>query len=259
MSYRILVVEDDREIRDGIGIYLKNQGYEVVKAANGAEGLAALRENEIHLAIVDIMMPVMNGIVMCRKLKEDLRTSHIPIILLTAKDSLQDKEEGYQVGADSYLTKPFSATLLHSRIHNLLESRKLLAERFNTNSILIDKRAAVTESMNKLDNEFLEKINKLIEDRLSSEKIDIGYLSDAMCMSNSTLYRKMKALTGLSTNEYIRKIKMQYAERLLLEGKYNISEVAFKVGINSTVYFRQCFKDEFGMAPSDYLKKIKPE
>ena len=127
------------------------------------------------------------------------------------------------------------------------------------NSILIDKRAAVTESMNKLDNEFLEKINKLIEDRLSSEKIDIGYLSDAMCMSNSTLYRKMKALTGLSTNEYIRKIKMQYAERLLLEGKYNISEVAFKVGINSTVYFRQCFKDEFGMAPSDYLKKIKPE
>ncbi len=142
---------------------------------------------------------------------------------------------------------------MHSRIHNLLESRKLLAERFNTNSILIDKRAAVTESMNKLDNEFLEKINKLIEDRLSSEKIDIGYLSDAMCMSNSTLYRKMKALTGLSTNEYIRKIKMQYAERLLLEGKYNISEVAFKVGINSTVYFRQCFKDEFGMAPSDYL------
>ena len=193
------------------------------------------------------------------EIERRLAYQHIPIILLTAKDSLQDKEEGYQVGADSYLTKPFSATLLHSRIHNLLESRKLLAERFNTNPILIDKRAAVTESMNKLDNEFLEKINKLIEDRLSSEKIDIGYLSDAMCMSNSTLYRKMKALTGLSTNEYIRKIKMQYAERLLLEGKYNISEVAFKVGINSTVYFRQCFKDEFGMAPSDYLKKIKPE
>lgn len=133
------------------------------------------------------------------------------------------------------------------------------AIKYTEKGTIIDKRAAVTESMNKLDNEFLEKINKLIEDRLSSEKIDIGYLSDAMCMSNSTLYRKMKALTGLSTNEYIRKIKMQYAERLLLEGKYNISEVAFKVGINSTVYFRQCFKDEFGMAPSDYLKKIKPE
>lgn len=254
----LLIVEDNRDICDYI-VESFSDDFEVRTAANGEQGLEQALGCIPDIIVSDIMMLVMNGIVMCRKLKEDLRTSHIPIILLTAKDSLQDKEEGYQVGADSYLTKPFSATLLHSRIHNLLESRKLLAERFNTNSILIDKRAAVTESMNKLDNEFLEKINKLIEDRLSSEKIDIGYLSDAMCMSNSTLYRKMKALTGLSTNEYIRKIKMQYAERLLLEGKYNISEVAFKVGINSTVYFRQCFKDEFGMAPSDYLKKIKPE
>lgn len=254
----LLIVEDNRDICDYI-VESFSDDFEVRTAANGEQGLEQALGCIPDIIVSDIMMPVMNGIVMCRKLKEDLRTSHIPIILLTAKDSLQDKEEGYQVGADSYLTKPFSATLLHSRIHNLLESRKLLAERFNTNSILIDKRAAVTESMNKLDNELLEKINKLIEDRLSSEKIDIGYLSDAMCMSNSTLYRKMKALTGLSTNEYIRKIKMQYAERLLLEGKYNISEVAFKVGINSTVYFRQCFKDEFGMAPSDYLKKIKPE
>ena len=254
----LLIVEDNRDICDYI-VESFSDDFEVRIAANGEQGLEQALGCIPDIIVSDIMMPVMNGIVMCRKLKEDLRTSHIPIILLTAKDSLQDKEEGYQVGADSYLTKPFSATLLHSRIHNLLESRKLLAERFNTNPILIDKRAAVTESMNKLDNEFLEKINKLIEDRLSSEKIDIGYLSDAMCMSNSTLYRKMKALTGLSTNEYIRKIKMQYAERLLLEGKYNISEVAFKVGINSTVYFRQCFKDEFGMAPSDYLKKIKPE
>lgn len=254
----LLIVEDNRDICDYI-VESFSDDFEVRTAANGEQGLEQALGCIPDIIVSDIMMPVMNGIVMCRKLKEDLRTSHIPIILLTAKDSLQDKEEGYQVGADSYLTKPFSATLLHSRIHNLLESRKLLAERFNTNSILIDKRAAVTEPMNKLDNEFLEKINKLIEDRLSSEKIDIGYLSDAMCMSNSTLYRKMKALTGLSTNEYIRKIKMQYAERLLLEGKYNISEVAFKVGINSTVYFRQCFKDEFGMAPSDYLKKIKPE
>ena len=194
----LLIVEDNRDICDYI-VESFSDDFEVRTAANGEQGLEQALGCIPDIIVSDIMMPVMNGIVMCRKLKEDLRTSHIPIILLTAKDSLQDKEEGYQVGADSYLTKPFSATLLHSRIHNLLESRKLLAERFNTNSILIDKRAAVTESMNKLDNEFLEKINKLIEDRLSSEKIDIGYLSDAMCMSNSTLYRKMKALTGLST------------------------------------------------------------
>lgn len=253
----LLVVEDNRDICDYI-VESFSDDFEVRTAADGEQGLEQALVCIPDIIVSDIMMPVMNGIVMCRKLKEDVRTSHIPVILLTAKDSLQDKEEGYQVGADSYLTKPFSATLLHSRIHNLLESRKLLAERFNADSAISDKRTAVAESMNKLDNEFLEKINKLIEDRLSSEKIDIGYLADNLCMSNSTLYRKMKALTGLSTNEYIRKIKMQYAERLLLEGKYNISEVAFKVGINSTVYFRQCFKEEFGMAPSDYLKKIKP-
>ena len=105
-------------------------------------------------------------------------------------------------------------------------------------------------------NEFIEKITQLVEDNLSSEKIDITYLSDKMCMSGSTLYRKMKALTGLSTNEYIRKVKMQNAERLLLEGKYNISEIAYKIGMNSTGYFRQCFKDEFGVSPSDYLKQF---
>ena len=183
----------------------------------------------------------------------------ISIILLTAKDSLQDKEEGYQAGADSYLTKPFSATLLHSRINNILESRKRLAERINTSALrqdLDEKRARLAESMNKLDNEFLEKINQLIEARLSSEKVDIGYLADNMCMSKSTLYRKVKALTGLSTNEYVRKIKMHYAEHLLLEGRYSISEAAFKVGINSMMYFRQCFKEEFGVLPSEYLKQL---
>ena len=192
-----------------------------------------------------------------------MRPSHIPIILLTAKDSLQDKEEGYEVGADSYLTKPFSASLLRSRINNLLDSRKKLVAQFQAQSTpgsqidLSEKRIVIAEALSKLDNEFIEKITLLIEENLSSEKIDINYLSDKMCMSGSTLYRKMKALTGLSTNEYIRKVKMKNAERLLLEGKFNISEIAYKVGMNSTGYFRQCFKEEFGLSPSDYLKQIK--
>ncbi len=254
----LLIVEDNRDICDYIVESFSDE-FDVKTAGNGEQGMKQALACIPDIIVSDIMMPGMSGTTMCKNLKEDVRTSHIPIILLTAKDSLQDKEEGYQVGADSYLTKPFSATLLQSRIHNLLESRKRLAERFNTGSNLSEKRAAVAESLSKLDNEFIEKVTKLIEDRLSSEKIDISYLADNMCMSNSTLYRKMKALTGLSTNEYIRKIKMQYAERLLLEGKYNISEVAFRVGINSTVYFRQCFKEEFGTSPSDYLKQIKEQ
>lgn len=257
----LLIVEDNEEIQKYIAESFANS-FEVLTAYNGEEGKQQALSRIPDIVVSDIMMPVMDGITLCRQLKEDVRTSHIPVILLTAKDSLQDKEEGYEVGADSYLTKPFSASLLRSRINNLLESRKKLIAQFQTQSVpgnqadLKEKRIVIAEALSKLDNEFIEKITLLIEENLSSEKIDITYLSDKMCMSGSTLYRKMKALTGLSTNEYIRKVKMQNAERLLLEGKFNISEIAYKVGMNSTGYFRQCFKEEFGVSPSDYLKQI---
>lgn len=258
----LLIVEDNEEIQKYI-VESFTDSFEVITANNGEEGKQQALSRIPDIVVSDIMMPVMDGITLCKQLKDDVRTSHIPIILLTAKDSLQDKEEGYEVGADSYLTKPFSASLLRSRINNLLDSRKKLVAQFQAQSTpgsqidLSEKRIVIAEALSKLDNEFIEKITLLIEENLSSEKIDINYLSDKMCMSGSTLYRKMKALTGLSTNEYIRKVKMKNAERLLLEGKFNISEIAYKVGINSTGYFRQCFKEEFGLSPSDYLKQIK--
>ena len=190
----ILVVEDNADIRDYIADAFTDL-YEVKTASNGKEGLHIATETIPDIVVSDIMMPVMNGIIMCQKLKSDIRTSHIPAI--------------------------------------------------------------ITESMNKLDKEFLDKITNTITKGLAAaENIDITVLSNVMCMSSSTLYRKVKALTGMSTNEYIRKIKMQLAEKYLLEGKYSISEIAFKVGINSNVYFRQCFKEEFGMSASDYLKQL---
>lgn len=254
----LLVVEDNEEIRNYIAESFSDS-FEVITANNGREGKQQALNTIPDVIVSDIMMPVMDGIILCKQLKEDVRTSHIPIVLLTAKDALQDKEKGYEVGADSYLTKPFSASLLRSRIHNLLESRKRLIAQFGPNHSLNDKRVIIAESLSKLDNEFIHKITQLIEGNLSSEKIDISYLSDKLYMSNSTLYRKMKALTGLSTNEFVRKVKMQNAERLLLGGEYSISEISYKVGINSTGYFRQCFKEEFGASPSDYLKQIKEE
>ena len=252
----LLIVEDNQDICDYIAESFSDK-FDVKTASNGKQGKESALKYIPDIIVSDIMMPIMDGNEMCRELKKDVQTSHIPIILLTAKDSLKDKEGGYQTGADSYLTKPFSASLLHSRIENLLQSRRNLANYFHTNAILNSKSATITESLNKLDNEFIQKMNQLIEERLSSDKIDISYLADKMCMSNSTLYRKMKALTGLSTNEYVRKLRMKYAEQYLLEGKYNISEIAFKVGINNLFYFRQCFKDEFGCIPSEYLKKLK--
>ena len=195
------------------------------------------------IIISDVMMPVMDGIELCRILKTDIRTSHIPIILLTAKDRIEDKEEGYETGADSYLTKPFSARLLKIRVKNLLEIRRQMARQIALEVHGLKPVKAETElPMNRLDTEFINKLTQYVEKNIQSEKMDMGLLAEQMHMSHSTLYRKIKALTGFSTNEYVRKIKMRNAEKLLLEGRYTISEIAFKIGINSPVYFRQCFK-----------------
>ncbi len=252
----LLVVEDNPDICGYIAESL-SESFEVKTAADGKAGRESALRYIPDIIVSDVMMPVMDGNEMCRELKRDMRTSHIPIILLTAKDSPKDKEEGYSVDADSYLTKPVSATLLLSRINNIIRSRRQLAKHFEAQAAVSYKSAVVADSLKKLDNEFILKINRWIEENLDSEKLNIGYLADKMCMSHSTLYRKMKALTGLSINEYIRKVRIHFAERFLLEGKYNISEIASKTGFNNLFYFRQCFKEEFGLIPSDYLKRMK--
>ena len=201
-----------------------------------------------------MMMPEMDGFELIKILKEDVRTSHIPIVLLTAKDSIQDRTEGYNIGVESYITKPFSATLLQSRIVNLLEARKKIAELINNNTT--NKNVIITESLSKIDNEFIEKVTTIIEENLDSDKVDVTFIADKMNMSHSTLYRKIKALSGISANEFIRKVRIRNAEQLLLTGKYTISEISYMVGINSITYFRQCFKEEFGMVPSEYIKQI---
>ena len=208
-----------------------------------------------NIIVSDIMMPVMDGIQLCRLVKDDIRTSHIPVILLTAKDSLHDKEEGYTAGADSYLTKPFSAKLLHSRINNLLEARKKLAAGLAVATPHPEPADETADSMNPLDNEFVQRITQIIEDNLEMEKMDIAFIADQMCMSHSTLYRKIKGVADMSANEFIRKVKMKNGVKLLLSGKYSISEISYMTGFSSVAYFRQCFKNEFGMTPSEYMKQ----
>ena len=249
----ILIIEDNQDIRD----YIQDnfaEDFLVLNADNGKTGLELAFKNMPDIIISDIMMPEMSGLELCAKLKADIRTSHIPVILLTAKTSLEDKAEGYSAGADSYITKPFSASLLKSRVSNLLESRRKLAVQMINSKLY--KQTLLSESISKLDNEFLEKLTKIIKDNISSEKMDIEFIAQQVNMSHSTLYRKIRALTGFSINEFIRKIKMKHAEDLLLTGKYTISEIAFHVGINSIPYFRQCFKEEFGMVPSEYIKNL---
>lgn len=251
----VLVTEDNIDIREYITASFSDK-YEVVTAENGETGIEKAFQYTPDIIVSDIMMPVKNGIELCKTLKKDVRTSHIPIILLTAKDSLEDKEEGYEVGADSYLTKPFSASLLQTRIQNLLDLRTKLASKLGSVNWM-DKQDQAIRSLNKIDNEFIKKLTTFVEENITSDKIDTNYLADHMHMSASTLYRKIKALTDLSTNEFIRKIKMNNAERMLLEQKYTISEISYRVGINTVSYFRQCFQKEYGMSPSQYLKKVK--
>ncbi|MDD3080566.1 MAG: two-component regulator propeller domain-containing protein [Paludibacter sp.] len=250
----ILIVEDNIEIRDYISECFTDS-FEILVAEDGLQGLNLCLEKIPDIVITDIMMPVMDGIEMCKKIKEDIRTSHIPVIMLTAKDSIQDKTEGYDTGADSYITKPFSGNLLRSRVNNLLESRKKIAEMLSSQTAM--KHSIVKEAISKLDNDFIEKLTKIIEENLETEQLNIAQIADQLYMSHSTLYRKIKALTGLSANEFIRKIRIYNAEKLLLTGKYNINEIIFKVGISSPAYFRQCFKEEFGVTPTEYLQKIK--
>lgn len=204
------------------------------------------------------MMPIMGGIELCKKIKEDMRTSHIPMILLTAKDTLQDKEEGYAAGADSFITKPFSARLLNSRINNILENRRkiagvitLIPETENEQRNIENER----KNLNKLDQEFLNKVTNIIEENLSIERIDVAFIADKMCMSHSTLYRKIKGLTEMSVNEFVKKIKMKKSIELINSGEYSLTEISDLTGFSSIAYFRQCFKDEYGMAPTEYLKK----
>lgn len=262
----LLVVEDNDQIRQYISDSM-GEAYRVTQAENGVKGISSAFEQIPDIIVSDIMMPEMDGIALTKTLKEDIRTSHIPIILLTAKDSIEDKEEGYDNGADSYLTKPFTANLLHSRITNLLNSRRRLAElmmlqNLSAQNITIGSKGTepsqTTEgspSLNQLDQEFMDKMNIVIKENLLKVDLDIAFMTDKMAMSHSTFYRKVKALTGMTANEYIRKMKLKHSMELLQSGEYNVTEAAMMAGFNNMGHFRESFKKEFGINPSDLLKK----
>ncbi len=267
---KLLVVEDNADVREYITQILSDD-FDVVTAKNGLEGLHTVQSEHPDMVISDIMMPEMDGIEMCRAIKEDVITSHIPVILLTAKDSLRDKEEGYESGADSYLTKPFSGKLLMNRIHNLLRSRRRIAEMLlseakavNNNSIAEPVQDNVEEieepahTLNPLDRQFMDKILGIINENIALEELGVAFIADKMCMSSSTLYRKIMAIVGVSTNEYIRRIRLSRAADLLLNSGLSITDIAFKTGFGSHSSFAKSFKKEYGMTATEYVAANKP-
>lgn len=269
----ILIVEDDEDVRDYIANSFEDT-YKIITARNGKEGLEAVRSALPDIVVSDIMMPEMDGLELCTEIKKDVTINHIPVILLTAKDSILDKEQGYDCGADSYITKPFSTKLLLSRINNILETRHRISLQYLSQPFTCETNGdgqypqAQSESsgttvnepeLTPLDREFIAKLRGLIEENIEIEELDMAFLTDKMCMSHSTLYRKVKSISGLTPNEFIRKIKLTKAIEILMSGKVAINEIPFMTGFNSMGYFRRVFKKEFGVSPVEYIQQHKSE
>ena len=248
--YLLLIIEDNEEVRKYINDILNNY-YKIAEASNGEEGLKKSFEHIPDLIISDIMMPGMDGFQLCNKLKADQRTSHIPIILLTAKSTLQDKIEGLEKGADDYIMKPFEAEELKVRIKNLLEQRKRIHEHFQKYGLFELNENQVTP----LDQKFLQKVCEIINKQLSGSSFGVEALAKDMLMSRSLLHKKLVALTGEPPVELIKRFRLNKAAKIIERNSGNITEVAFEVGFTDSSYFTKCFKKQFGISPSLYHKE----
>jgi DNA-binding response OmpR family regulator len=246
----ILIIEDHADVRQYIKSIL-GDAYRILQAEDGSKGLKIATERQPDLIISDVMMPQMDGYEFCRHIKKDHQTSHIPIILLTARADQQDRLEGLETGADDYLTKPFDAQELRVRSRNLIEQRRKLRERFVKDPLVKPKEITVTSS----DEKFLSQLFELVEQDLSDPELNVTHLMKQLGLSHAGLHRKVKALTGVSPVELIRLIRLHHARELLEKHYGNVSEVAFEVGFNSLSFFSYCFNKRFGITPSTLLKQ----
>ncbi len=247
----ILLVEDNNELRE----YLKaelNKEYKVLEASNGVQGVKIVRERFPDLIITDIIMPEMNGFDFCRAIKTDPSTSHIPILMLTAKTSVENRIEGLEIGADAYMVKPFDLKLLKLRLSQLIKSRQMVFDKY-FGEISGAKDLTNTTS---LDKEFIQKLLEYINNRISDSNLSVEDLSAELNLSRSQLYRKVKALTGQTVNEFIRRVRLEKAKQIIENGSANISQTCYKVGFATPSYFSKCFKAYFGMLPTEVKVKV---
>lgn len=246
----VLVIEDNTHIRHYLNEIL-SENYVVFEAKNGKEGLEKAKEVIPDVIISDVLMPDLDGISLCHRLKTDVCTSHIPIILLTARTLSSHKIDGYQIGADAYLTKPFDENVLKSRVENLLNNRKLLREKFIKDDILKPKEV----TLNSPDHKFLSQITQLIEDNIDNTEFSVDQLAKDMAMSHSNVYKKMKALTGLTLVKFLKDFRLKRAAQVLKQQNLPIIDVAFMVGYTDRRHFSREFKKKFKLSPSAYSKK----
>jgi signal transduction histidine kinase/ligand-binding sensor domain-containing protein/DNA-binding response OmpR family regulator len=246
--YRVLVIEDDEDIRNYIIDELASD-YRVLYAKNGQEGLCIANESIPDLIVTDVIMPGLSGIELCRKLKNQVITSHVPIIILSAKANIDQQIEGLEMGADVYMVKPFNIDHLKAQIQRLISFKQAIYLRFLKETELIPKDSV----NNKLDEEFMRKVMTFIEKNLTNSDLCVDQLANCVALSKVQTYRKVKAISGLSVVEFIRAVRLKKAAQMVLEGKFNFSEIAYETGFSTPSYFTKCFHSHFGKTPSEFL------
>ena len=249
----ILIVDDNADIRTLLRRILQDR-YQVNEAEDGQQGLELANEIVPDLIVSDVMMPVMNGLEFCQRVKDNIATSHIPVILLTARALSKHQVEGYESGADAYITKPFSADVLLARIDNLLKNRLRLKGLFaNEEEKKVEQAETPAEEPQKKEDKFIIRFREYIEQHMSDSNLGVETIGRELGLSRVQLYRKVKALTGQSPVELLRTVRLHKAHRLLQDSVKSISEVAYEVGFTSPSYFTKCFRDEFGASPSELI------
>ena len=252
LQQTLLIVEDSEDMRDFLVNNFRDH-YDVITAGDGIEALHQLEKHEVNIIISDWMMPRMDGAELCRRVRSNQLTSHIPFVMLTAKTDDDSKVEGMDVGADTYIEKPFSVQYLEACIRNILQIRRRLMEKFSTQPL-----EPVTEiAQNPTDNDFLIRMNKIIEENFSNSDLSVDFLADKLNISRSGLFAKIKTLADVTPNEMIQIVRLKRAAQLLHDGGYLVSEVGYMVGFSNPSYFSKCFQKQFGIRPADYMKSSK--
>jgi DNA-binding response OmpR family regulator len=250
----ILLVDDEEEILEFLERVLQSK-YTVFKAGSGKEALRILESEAVQLVVSDVMMPEMDGFELCRMIKSNFEHSHIPIILLTAKNTIQSKIEGLEIGADAYIEKPFSKEHLQAQMASLIANRSMIREYFASSPLVHIKSMAHS----KADERFLEVLNNTIYENIEDADLDVEKLARILNMSRITLYRKIKAISNLTPIELIGITRLKKAAELLAEGDYKIYEVADMAGFSSQSNFARNFHKQFNMTPTDYMQMKQAE
>ncbi len=248
----LLIVEDNADVRTYVSSILENT-YRIIEAGDGEEGLDKSLRCIPDFIITDIMMPKIDGFHLCGKLKSDSRTSHIPVIMLTAKATSKDKISGFEIGADDYIVKPFEARELEARIRNLIEQRRRLHEHFRTYG-LVDMAA---QNVASVDQRFLRKAIDVVSEHVADTSFSVEVFAELMAVSRSLLFRKMESLLGEPPSELIKRTRLDRAAKLLESRAGNVSEIALEVGFSNPSYFTECFRKRFGCTPTQYSRSFQ--